>query len=205
MSTLVRIRPTKIEFIRLRNRLNISTRVQKILSERLTILVNEYLSSMKEAVEKRLIIQKRFISIYRKASIELGVYGYSLRSYLKNTAPKPRIYIGTENIMGVKIKTVILKYDEKPLDTPPGINEFINSSRDFILNLIELAKLEYSLRELGKEISATKRRTNALQYIIIPRLRSTIKALQLKFDEREREEKARLKRIKQVLTRRTAL
>jgi Archaeal/vacuolar-type H+-ATPase subunit D len=91
------------------------------------------------------------------------------------------------------------------LDTPPGINEFINSSRDFILNLIELAKLEYSLRELGKEISATKRRTNALQYIIIPRLRSTIKALQLKFDEREREEKARLKRIKQVLARRTAL
>lgn len=202
MSSLMRIRPTKIELIRLRNRLNISMRVQKILSERLTILVNEYLTSMREAVEKRFHVQKQMLSVYRKAGVELAVYGPSLKSYLKEASPRPKIYSGTENIMGVKIKTVVLKYDEERVEMNPGISDFINTSREFLLNLIDLAKLEHSLHELGKEISATKRRTNALQYIIIPRLKTTIKALQLKFDEREREEKARLKRVKQILTRR---
>lgn len=202
MSTLLRTRPIKIELIRLRNRLSISIRVEKILSERLTILVNEYMSSLREAIEKRKLVYDKLISIYRRAGVELGVYGSSLPGYLKEISPKPKIYTGTENIMGVKTKTVILRYTEDPVGMPPSLEEFVRFSRDFLNDLIDLARLEHAIYELGKEISATKQRTNALKYIIIPRLRNTIKTLQLKFDEREREEKARLKRIKQILARR---
>ncbi|MEM4717865.1 MAG: V-type ATP synthase subunit D [Desulfurococcaceae archaeon] len=205
MSSLMRIRPTKIELIRLKNRLSISARVQKILSERLTILINEYLTSIKEAIEKRAIVQKQIQSVYHKAAIELGIYGPRLGVYLKEATPKPKIYTGTENIIGVKIKTVILKYDQELAEANPGIAEFVKYSRELLQNLIDLAKLEHAILELGREISATKRRTNALQYIVIPRLRMSIKTLQLKFDEREREEKARLKRVKQVINRRSVL
>ena len=204
MSSLVRVRPTKIELIKLRRRLSISVRVQKILSERLTILANEYLASMREAIEKRRAIQGRLPAVYRRAGVVLGVYGPSLREYLREVAPKPRIYSGVENLMGVKVKTIILAHEEKPVDMPPGLVDFVNASREMLNDLIELAKLEHALRELGREILATRRKANALQYIVIPRLRASIKALQLKFDEREREEKARLKRIKQVLVRRGA-
>ncbi|MEM1676043.1 MAG: V-type ATP synthase subunit D [Desulfurococcaceae archaeon] len=38
--------------------------------------------------------------------------------------------------------------------------------------------------------------------MIIPRLESIIKYLRMKFEEREREEKARLKRVKSILERR---
>lgn len=202
MSSLMRIRPTKIELIKLRRRLSASIRVEKILYERLTVLVNEYLASLKEAVEKRFVAQRRLLSVYRRAGVMLGVYGPGLRSYLREVAPKPKVYSGAENIMGVKVKTVVLKYDEKAVEVPPGIEEFISISRDALLDLVDLAKLEYALRELGREISSTRRKANALKYIVIPRLRANIKILQLKFDERERGEKAVLKRIKQVLARR---
>lgn len=202
MSTLLKVRPTKIEFIRLRRRLHTARRVQKILSDRLTILVNEFMISLRETLEKRYLLLERLTGIYRRAEVLSSIYGSSIREYLYNTTSRPEIYIGTENIMGVKIKTPIVRYSEDPGNLPPGLEEFCRESRELVTTILELTKLEYTLRELGREISATKRKANALQYVIIPRLKNTIRYLQLKFDEREREEKARLKRIKQVLSRR---
>jgi V/A-type H+-transporting ATPase subunit D len=51
------------------------------------------------------------------------------------------------------------------------------------------------------EINRTKRITNALEYIVIPGLQVTIKYLNMKFEERDREEKARLKRVKVLVAR----
>jgi len=51
------------------------------------------------------------------------------------------------------------------------------------------------------EINRTKRITNALEYIVIPGLQVTINYLNMKFEERDREEKARLKRVKVLVAR----
>jgi len=57
---------------------------------------------------------------------------------------------------------------------------------------------------LGLEISKAKRITNALEYILIPGLELTIKYLTMKFEERDREEAARLKRVKLLIEQRKA-
>ena len=59
--------------------------------------------------------------------------------------------------------------------------------------------LQRGLELLGTEINRTKRITNALEYILIPSLQATIRFLAMKFEERDREEKARLKRVKALL------
>lgn len=202
MSALTRVRPTKIELIRLKRRLTTSIRVKKILSERLTVLVNEFMATLRECVARRSNLQRELPEVYRRSEIMLGTYGSSLSEYLRLNAAKPRLIVGTENIMGVKIKTFITKYEDTRSLHPPAIEDFIKLSREFTGLVLDLAKLEYALRELGREINTTKRKSNALEHVIIPRLRATIRYLQLKFDEREREEKARFKRIKQVLARR---
>ena len=51
------------------------------------------------------------------------------------------------------------------------------------------------------EINRTKRIVNALEYMVIPGLQATIKFLYMKFEERDREEKSRLKRVKVLLQR----
>lgn len=201
LSISLKVRPTKMELIKLRRRLVTSIRVRRILSERLTILVNEFMATLKEALVKRQVIQNQMLDVYRSAEVLLGIYGSNISRYLMASTPRPEIYIATENIMGVKVKTIITKYPDVP--HPVGLEEFSRISRDLVSTILDLARLEQSLHELGKEIAITKRKSNALEYIIIPRLRETIKYLQLKFDEREREEKSRFKRIKQILTRRT--
>lgn len=197
MSMLTRVRPTKIELIRLRRRLITSVRVHRILTERLVVLANEYMSRIREAVELRRRVQESSVLVYKRALGVLGLYGPSASDYLAEVSPKPTVYVGTENVMGVKVKSVVLKYSDKRL--PSGLEDFTDQCRAFVDAVIALARAEYALREIGRELVATKRKANALQYIIIPRLRSVIRALQLKFDEREREEKSRLKRIKYIL------
>lgn len=194
---LTRVRPTKMELIKLRRRLVTSIRVHKILSERLIILANEYMSRVREAVELRKRVQEESVAIYRRALAILGIYGPSASSYLAEISPKPTIYVGTENIMGVKVKSIMMKYTERRL--PSGLEDFAEQCKIFVELVINLARAEHSLREIGRELVITKRKTNALQYMIIPKFRNTIRLLQLKFDEREREEKSRLKRIKYIL------
>ncbi|ACL11315.1 V-type ATP synthase subunit D [Desulfurococcus amylolyticus] len=202
MSSLQRVRPTKIELIRLKRRLEISVKVERILRERLIILTNEFLALLKEGVSKRQSVSTLLINLNSRAVMLSGVYGENIYSLLEKTVPKNNCVVGTENIMGVKTKTAILvkNTEKKTVKTP--FDDFIEESTRFIEEVLDLAKTEYALRALGKEIRATKRRVNALDYILIPRLKSTIKILQLKFDEREREEKARLKRVKASLERR---
>jgi len=65
-----------------------------------------------------------------------------------------------------------------------------------------LAEFQSSLELLGREINRTKRIVNALEYLIIPSLQTTIKYLYMKFEERDREEKSRLKRVKVLLEQR---
>ena len=59
--------------------------------------------------------------------------------------------------------------------------------------------LQSSLEILGREINRTKRIVNALEYMIIPSLENTISFLEQKFEERDREEKSRMKRVKVIL------
>jgi V/A-type H+-transporting ATPase subunit D len=69
-------------------------------------------------------------------------------------------------------------------------------SEESLRAIVELAELQRSFDLLAMEINRTKRITNALEYIVIPALQATISYLNMKFEERDREEKARLKRVK---------
>jgi V/A-type H+/Na+-transporting ATPase subunit D len=62
--------------------------------------------------------------------------------------------------------------------------------------LLELAVSERRLRRLVDEIAATTRRVNALEYVVVPRLELETAAIQRILDERERQDRFRLKRIK---------
>jgi V/A-type H+-transporting ATPase subunit D len=57
---------------------------------------------------------------------------------------------------------------------------------------------------LGDEINKVKRINNALEYVVIPGLDVTIKYLSMKFEERDREEVARLKYVKLLIEKREA-
>ena len=208
MPQLIKVRPTKIELVKLKRRLALSERVQKIVKDRLSILTMEYLQTARETVEAK----ERLVDIYAKAykalSIASGYHGYmAMEKELIATEFDPKVAGGVRNIAGVRIPSLELQNNGTSVqrynlaDTSSWMDNAAQLYRKCLEATVEMAELQSSLELLGAEINRTKRITNALEYMIIPALRLTIKYLNMKFEERDREEKSRLKRVKVLVAR----
>ncbi|NLB33285.1 MAG: V-type ATP synthase subunit D, partial [Tissierellia bacterium] len=65
--------------------------------------------------------------------------------------------------------------------------------------LLKLAAVEKEVQLLAAEIEKTRRRVNALEYVMIPQFEETIKYIQMKLDENERGNQTRLMKVKDMM------
>jgi len=65
-----------------------------------------------------------------------------------------------------------------------------------IQKIFELVPLEAKLKKLGGEIRKTSRRVNTLEQRVIPQIIAEMKFIRQVLEDREREDKFRLKRLK---------
>jgi V/A-type H+-transporting ATPase subunit D len=76
------------------------------------------------------------------------------------------------------------------------IDEASDAYSTLIERIVKAAEMEATLKRLLVEIEATKRRVNALEYVVIPQMEEARNFIQLRLEEMEREETFRLKRFK---------
>jgi len=202
------VRPTKIELIKLRRRLVLASRIQKIVKDRVSILMLEFLQIARQTVETKRKLLEEFSENYKAISIAAGYHGYiALEKELIASERDLAIAGGVRNVGGVRIPAFELAEEQGTakgyslVDTSSWVDKAAQLSGRCLVTIIELAELQRSLELLGREINRTKRILNALEYLIIPSLQATIKYLYMKFEERDREEKSRLKRVKVLLER----
>jgi len=202
-------RPTKIEFIRLKRRLSLTERVQKILKDRLSILTMEFLQTARETVEAKKRLLDEFPAFYRALSVAAGYHGYiALEKDLIAAEGDIKVATGSRNVAGVKVLSIELEgTDETAMkqynltDTSSLVDRGVQLSERCLESIVNLAESQRILELLGMEIKKARRVSSALEYILIPGLQATIKYLYMKFEERDREEKSRLKRVKVLLQR----
>jgi len=206
----MRVRPTKIELVKLKRRLSLAQRVQKIVKDRLAILTTEFLQTARETVEAKTKLNDNLTELYRALSIASGHHGYiSLEKELIASEAEVKVIPGSRNVAGVRIPSFELADVPEEVgmraysvvDTSSWLDHAAHLSREFLKATVELAELQRSFELLAMEINRTKRITNALEYMVIPSLQATISYLNMKFEERDREEKARLKRVKVLVAR----
>jgi V/A-type H+-transporting ATPase subunit D len=203
------VRPTKIELIKLKRRLVLASRIQKIIKDRVSILMLEFLQLARQTVEAKRKLLDEFSDNYKALSIAAGYHGYiALEKELVASEKDVKIAAGLRNVGGVRIPAFELKEEEEGaargyslVDTSSWVDQAAQLSGKCLVTIIELAELQRGMELLGREINRTKRILNALEYLIIPSLQATIKYLSMKFEERDREEKSRLKRVKVLLER----
>lgn len=122
-----------------------------------------------------------------------------------STACKKKLLVDFKkvNFMGVGLPSVEAK-GLKLLDNLQhllfqGSSFFVDSARqiaEILPRLIMLAQKEKSVNILRHEIRQTRRRVNALEFLVIPNCEDTIKSISLKLEENERGNIARLSRVR---------
>ena len=85
------------------------------------------------------------------------------------------------------------------INTSSKIDEVVDLFQTAMRSILDLSEVEEQVRLVAEELESTKRRVNALEYVMIPKLQETYKWIELSLEEREREDFFRLKRMKNVL------
>jgi V/A-type H+-transporting ATPase subunit D len=188
----------------------LAQRVEKIVKDRLSILTMEFLQTARETVEAKRRVVDESSRLYKALSVAAGYHGYmAMEKELIASEADLKVTAGSRNIAGVRIPSFDLPGNPGKVEmrgyslvgTSSWLDRAAQLSEEYLRAIVELAELQRSFELLATEINRTKRITNALEYVVMPGLQATISYLNMKFEERDREEKARLKRVKVLVAR----
>jgi len=201
------VSPTRMDLLDTRKKLVLAEKGHKLLEEKRDALVEKFFGIIH--IRNELITQidselgKAFLSLIQTQMI-LGEKKVDEISHV--TPDIGSIDFQTDNIMGVKIPKMNreeIKQELEPsysfIETCSKLDDAQQEFKEVIIKLIELADHEGSIKSLSVEIEKTKRRVNVLENNLIPKLKSTIKYIEMQLEEREREDFFRRKRIKALM------
>jgi V/A-type H+-transporting ATPase subunit D len=204
------VHPTRMELILLQRKRLLAEKGHNLLKEKRDALIMEFFSTLEDIRKLREDVNTALQIAFRALLEAKMVLGPAKMTELSIDVPHSvGIDVDTKNIMGVRVP--ILKSTEEAkaeglpynvLDTTAKMDETIKKFQQAIQMIVRLAETEVAVRKLAEEIEKTKRRVNALKYIIIPRVENTIVYIQFHLEEIAREDFFRLKRIKATLEKR---
>jgi V/A-type H+-transporting ATPase subunit D len=206
--TLQNVKPTRMELLKLRKRVKLADKGHRLLKEKRDALISEFMVVIKEYKDARKRVEENLkIAFYNLLMTEVLLGSRDLEQISEITLRDINLDFITKNIMGVsvpimKVDNVIRRVHERGygfLSTNAKLDDAARDFEESILSIVKLAEVEESVRRIAEEVEKTKRRVNALEYIVIPRLKATIKHIEMRMEEIERESFLRLKKIKASL------
>jgi V/A-type H+/Na+-transporting ATPase subunit D len=197
-----------MEYLRTIRRIAISRKGLKLLKLKRSALIFEFFNMSKTVADLRSGLQAKLIKGYEGIhSTEMFVGPLRLEYESMRIPRVHELTLKSKNVMGVKIPEVTSESSgqagqEYLLEIPASVNQAIKSFQDLHQMVLNVAEKETALRKLLMEIEKTKRRSNAIENVLIPRLQANARYIKFRFDEMERENFAKLKTVKRKMAER---
>jgi V/A-type H+-transporting ATPase subunit D len=194
-----------MELLRLRKRLILARRGHRLLQDKLEEMMRRFLSVLKNIDEARDDYQNRTTMLARELFYcRITSSEDNFNEAVSRINPRINISVSTTRIMNVRVP--IFNIEElkvhKNYDffkTSAQLDMVVAQSQDYIRSLLRLAQLVKTLDILSFEIERTRRRVNALEYMLIPSIQDTIRYITQKLNEFERGNLVRLMRVKEIV------
>ncbi|MFN7990805.1 MAG: V-type ATP synthase subunit D [Candidatus Micrarchaeia archaeon] len=203
------VNPTRMELIQTKDRIKLAQKGHKLLKQKRDALILEFFKILKKAQDLRGQLAVRMASGYRSLALaetyhnnqELSKVSLDLRKEID-------IDIEVRNVMGVKIPNITTKMESvhflalptySVAATSAKIDAAVEDFNDILTMVIRLAETETAMKRLIIEIEKTKRRVNALEFVLMPRLEEQKKMISFRLEEMERDSFVSLKTIKRKL------
>lgn len=210
---VMRVNPTRMELTRLKKRLKVARRGHKLLKDKRDELMKKFLELVRRNKELREKVEEMLMKVHANFLIARAVLSTEvLEEALMFPKQSVSLEVSTENIMSVDVP--VLEFKTQSDDTgdifPYGfvttsgeLDGAISTLSEVLPYMLELARMEKAAQLLAEEIEKTRRRVNALEYVLIPQLTETIKYITMKLDENERGNLTRLMKVKDMMLEQT--
>jgi len=199
------VNPTRMELLNLKKRIGIATRGHKLLKDKQDELMRQFLELIKDVKDRRKKVEEALKEIFKKFNFLSAVMSpESLEESLAMPSKVINLKIKKGHVMNLQVP----KY-ETVVEGDIMCYGFAETNGDLDLSLYELDKIleelimlaekEKTIELMAEEIISTRRRVNALEYILIPNLGETIKYITMRLSEMERSNLARLMKLKDII------
>ena len=200
-----KVPPTRMELLRVRKRLGLAVRGHKLLKDKLEGIIKEVTERLGELKRLRLELDAQFpeaIQLFTKAAAAASPG--ATETAAAQSYPGGILQTRKDRIMGIPVPRLefTLSDETRPYnldETSPYLDAAIARLRDLMPRIVALAAAEDAIRRLADELERTRRRTNALEYSVIPDLRATRRLIEARLEEYTRSDISRLMKVKEML------
>ncbi len=206
---VMNVNPTRMELTNLKRKLVTARRGHKLLKDKRDELMRQFLELVKENKKLREKVETAIAEANKHFSMATASMNEeSLAVSLMMPSQRMSIEVKEKNIMSVKTPVFVPEYkfaDKGEVYsyglafTSGDLDEGVKSLSEIMPDMLRLAEVEKTCQLLSSEIEKTRRRVNALEYVMIPDYEDTIKYITMKLDENERSNTTRLMKIKDMM------
>ena len=207
----IRVNATRQELTRLKARLRTAQRGHKLLKDKRDELMREFLSLIEGARKLRDRVDARLLDAYQDFSMARAVLSPAVLEEALMAGRQPvEVSVHFKQIMNVRVPEIEVRASREPAETiavPPygfagtssDLDSAIEAFSAIVPDMLQMAEIEKKCQVLAEEIEKTRRRVNALEYVLIPELERAARDVEMRLSEMERANASRLMRIKEIV------
>ena len=203
------ITPTRMVLNQLKGRLKTAARGHKLLKDKRDELMRQFMDIIRLNKELRTRVERGLTEAFGALTVASAVMSPEL---LEQALMYPRqsvqLSVKYKNIMSVNVPQY--SFSTKTADageiypygfaqTSGELDVAMQAISAVFEDMLELARVEKTMQLLAEEIEKTRRRVNALEYVMIPEMEENIRYISMKLAENENATKVRLMKVKDMV------
>ena len=201
--------PTRMVLNQLKGRLKTARRGHKLLKDKRDELMRQFMDVVKRNKVLRERVEEGLTEAFAAQQVASSIMSPEmLEQALLYPRQSVELDMKFKNIMSVNVP--LYSFTTKSSDpteiypygfaqTSGELDDALEKMARVFEDMLELAQVEKTMQLLAEEIEKTRRRVNALEYVMIPDLETNIKYITMKLEENENSTKVRLLKVKEMV------
>ena len=202
----IQAKPTRMELSNLKKRKQVAVRGHKLMKDKRDELVRRFITYARQNKELRLAVEEKLSQAMRAFVLaRASRSGAQIEEALLYPARAASVDAGLESVLSIPVPKLAMEtqegyaYPYGYATTSAELDRAVQQLAEALPLLLQLAEAEKACSRLADEIEKTRRRVNALEYVMIPQFTETIRSIQMKLEENERQNTTRLMKTKEML------
>ena len=203
------VTPTRMVLNHLKGRLKTARRGHKLLKDKRDELMRQFLDVVKENKVLRERVEEGLTAAFSSLQVASSIMSPEmLEQALLYPRQSVELDMKVKNVMSVKVPQYSFQtknndpseiYPYGFAQTSGELDDALDRMAKVFEDMLKLAEVEKSMQLMAQEIEKTRRRVNALEYVMIPELEENIKYITMKLAENENSTKVRLMKVKEMV------